>query len=84
MPMLGVQGLWAGKDLYRPTPTAEMPTTPILAEFLSILAIKSALLFELHPKDPSPHLVASCDTRGMWRIYSNLEPQGGNKKKVYA
>jgi hypothetical protein len=57
--LLGAQGLWAGRDLYRATP-----------------AVTRDLGFSGLIRKGPPHLVASYDTEGVWRIYSKPDPHG--------
>jgi hypothetical protein len=62
IPMLGAQGLWAGRDLYR--------ATPAVTRDLSFSGL-------IRRTTPFSRLIQSPLTthEGMWRIYSNPDPQ---------
>jgi hypothetical protein len=59
-PILGVQGLWEGRDLYR--------ATPAVTRGLGFFS-------RSHPKD-RPIQSPFTTHKGMWRIYSNPDPHG--------
>jgi hypothetical protein len=61
--MLGAQGLWAGRGLYRTTP-----------------AVTQRLGFSGIIRRTTPFTGLLQHARGMWRIYSNSDPNGSLKK----
>jgi hypothetical protein len=60
-PMLGAQGHWAGRDIYR--------ATPAVTRDLGFPGL-------IRRTTPFCDSVASYDTQGMWRIYYNPDPHG--------
>jgi hypothetical protein len=62
-PMLGAHGLWAGRDLYRATPTVTRDTGP--------------RFFRSHPKDHPNQSPLVTTHEGMRRTNSNPDPHGG-------
>jgi hypothetical protein len=81
-PMLGAQGLWAGRDLYCATPAVTrylgfsgliQRTAPFSRLIRHTRGCGGSTLTRILT---GPHSVAFYDTQGGWRTYSNPDPHG--------
>ena len=88
-PMLGAQGLWAGRDLYRATPAVTQDLG--FSGLIRRTSLFSRLLRHTRGYGESfltriltgPHSVTSYDTQGVWRNDSNPDPHGNVGKLHY-
>jgi hypothetical protein len=73
--MLGGQGLWLGRDLYRATPTVirELGFSGLISCYT--YCDTGTRFFRSHPKD-RPFQSPFTTHEGMWRIYSSPDPHG--------